>query len=332
MKTQNLKKIKNIISNFNKPRVLVIGDLMLDEFIWGKVERISPEAPVPVVWADSESFMPGGASNVANNIAALGGKVDLVGVVGNDERGTILKGELENKGVGTSGIVKDSSRPTILKTRVIAHKQQVVRIDREKIAPLAKRIVSKLIGIIKNKIDHVDVVIIEDYGKGMINPGLLKAIIPFAKRKKKIITVDPKKDHFSFYKGVDVITPNHKEASFASGVNIVGKKTLDQAGKSLLSKLKCGIVLVTLGEEGMALFKENSRPVHIPTLAQDVFDVSGAGDTVIGAFSLALASGATGVQAAHIANCAAGIVIGKIGITVVTQDELINRIHKEMGR
>jgi len=331
MKNQSLSKLKTAISSFNNARVLVIGDVMLDEFIWGRVDRISPEAPVPVVWMDEESFVPGGASNVANNIAALGGKVSIAGIIGKDERGNILKDKLGEGGVDTSGIIKDLSRPTILKTRVIAHKQQVVRIDRENTAPLAKRLLSKMIDIIREKINDVDAVIIEDYGKGVINSELLRACIPLARRKKKIITVDPKDDHFSFYKGVDAITPNHKEASFASGVNITNKKTLNQAGITLLNKLKCSTVLITLGEKGMSLFKESSKPVHIPTLAQDVFDVSGAGDTVVGTFSLSLASGATSLQAAHIANCAAGIVVGKVGINVVTQDELIGRIKKELS-
>ncbi len=330
MKKQSLTKLKTIISNFGKSRVLVLGDLILDQFIWGKVERISPEAPVPVVWIDRESFMPGGASNVANNIAALGGKVDIVGIVGNDERGAILKSELDQRGIGTSGIIRDKTRPTILKTRVIAHKQQVVRIDKEVSLAVNKRLIGKLANIVKNKLDNIDILIIEDYGKGTITSELLKIIIPLARKKRKIVAVDPKEEHFSLYKGVDVITPNHKEASIASGVNIANKKTLDEAGKLLLKKLKCSTVLITLGERGMSVFKEGVRPVHIPTLAQEVFDVSGAGDTVVGVFSLSLASGATGVQAAHIANVAAGIVVGKIGIAVVDQDELIAGIKREI--
>lgn len=330
MKKQSLTKLRTIISNFNKARVLVIGDLILDEFIWGKVERISPEAPVPVVWMDTESFAPGGASNVANNIAALGGEVELVGVIGNDERGAILKSELDQRGISTAGILVDKTRPTILKTRVIAHKQQVVRIDKELTTPLNNKLISKLVNRINDRINHIDILIIEDYGKGVITSSLLKEVVPFAKRKRKIIAVDPKEDHFSLYKGVDVITPNHKEASFATGINITNKKTLDEAGKALLKKLRCDTILITLGQMGMSLFKEGLRPVHIPTLAQEIFDVSGAGDTVVGVFSLSLASGGTSVQAAHIANCAAGIVVGKVGIAVVTQDELIKRIKQEI--
>jgi len=332
MKKQNFSKLKKIISSFNKARVLVIGDVILDEFIWGRVDRISPEAPVPVVWMDKESFMPGGASNVANNIAALGGSVELVGVVGNDERGAILKSELDQRRVNTTGIIIDKTRPTILKTRVIAHRQQVVRIDKEITTPLDNKVVSRLINQVKKRIDDIDILIVEDYGKGLVTPKLLKSIIPLAKRKKKILAVDPKEDHFTFYKRADVITPNHKEASSACGINITNKKSLEQVGNILLKRLKCNTVLITLGEKGMSLFKQNSKPVHIPTLTQEVFDVSGAGDTVVGVFSLSLASGATSVQAAHIANCAAGIAVGKVGITVITSEELIERIEKEISK
>lgn len=331
MKNQSFSRLKEIVSNFKNARVMVIGDLILDEFIWGRVDRISPEAPVPVVWVDRESFMPGGASNVANNIAALGGKVDVVGVVGNDESGGVLKSEIGKRGVNTDGIFTDNTRPTVLKTRVIAHKQQVVRIDKELIREIPPKIISRILTYVRRRIKDIDILIIEDYGKGIITPALLKGIIPIAKRYKKIIAVDPKQDHFAFYKNVTVITPNTDEASKASGVKIEGRKSVEEAGRRLLKKLRCKTVLVTLGEKGMALFKEGRRTVFIPTAAQEVFDVCGAGDTVIGVFSLALASGAKDVEAAHIANCAAGIVVGKVGINIVTEDELLKRMKKETG-
>lgn len=330
MKNQSFSRLRNIIYNFQNTRVMVIGDLILDEFIWGKVDRISPEAPVPVVWADRESFMPGGASNVANNVAALGGKVDLVGVIGNDDRGGILKSEMSQRNIVIDGIFIDNTRPTVLKTRVIAHKQQVVRIDKEVISPLSNRIISKIVAYVKKRIKDIDILIIEDYGKGVITPQLLKSIVPLAKRHKKTIAVDPKEDHFSFYKGVTLITPNISEASKATGVKIQNKRDIDDAGKRLLNKLKCNMALITRGEDGMVLFKNGKRPVYIQTVAQEVYDVSGAGDTVISVFCLALASGAREIEAAHIANCAAGIVVGKVGIAVVNQAELIKRIKKEM--
>jgi len=330
MKKQSYTKLRCIVQNFKNKKILVLGDLILDEFIWGKVSRISPEAPVPVVWVDNESFMPGGAANVANNLSSLGAKVYLAGVIGSDDRGAILKGELQHKGIETTGILTDSTRPTTLKTRVIAHQQQVVRIDRERVEHIKERVIGKVINYVKSIIEEIDALVIEDYGKGLISPHLLKPILSLAKKHKKIISVDPKEDHFSYYKGATVITPNHHEAFRASGVKESDKGSLKKVGEFLLKKLKTKIALVTLGEEGMAVFEEGKPPKKIPTIAQEVYDVSGAGDTVISSYTLSLASGATPIQAAHIANCAAGIVVGKVGISIVEQDELIKKIREEI--
>ena len=332
MHRQNFAKLKKIISNFKKARILVIGDLILDEFIWGTVSRISPEAPVPVVWAKRESFMPGGACNVANNIVALGAKAYIAGTIGDDEHGAILKGEIESKGIDTSTILADPNRQTTLKMRVVAHHQQVVRIDKETVEPLKEEIVLKMAGRVKNLIKDVDAVIIEDYGKGVITPRLLKAVVPLAKRMNKVVAVDPKEEHFSYYKGVNLITPNTQEAERASGVEIKDEGSLFRAGEKILKRMACGIVLVTLGENGMCIFKRGSRPKHIPTIAQEVFDVSGAGDTVIAVYTLSLISGADPTQAAHIANCAAGIVVGKVGTATVSPEELIEKIQLEINR
>ena len=332
MKRQNFNKLKAVVSNFTDKKILVIGDLILDEFIWGNVSRISPEAPVPVVWVKDESFMPGGASNVANNINSLGGKAYLVGVVGNDERAGILKGELEHRGVNIDGIFADSQRPTILKTRVIAHQQQVVRIDKEKIDPLKNSTIKKITNFVEDMINEIDGLIVEDYGKGLITPKLLDKIVPLAKKKRKIIAVDPKEEHFSYYKGVTVLTPNSAEATRAAGFEIKDKATLKKAGFELLKKLKARVILITLGEDGMMVFEEGKPPKKIETIAQEVFDVSGAGDTVASSYTLSLISGANAIQAAHIANCAAGIVVGKVGIAVVTQDEVIARIKQEIEK
>jgi len=330
MKTQNLARLKKIISRFNKTKILVVGDLMLDEYIWGKVSRISPEAPVPVVCVDKESFMPGGASNVAGNIAALSGKAVLLGAIGRDIQGSMLKDALKNRSIDTSGIVVDNTRPTIIKTRVIAHHQQVVRIDKERQEAVSSKISSKLVDFVGKRIDKVDSLLIEDYGKGLITPHLLEEIVHLAKKKNKIITVDPKEEHFSFYKGITAITPNQNEVSCAVGFQIKNEDTLKKAGAKLLKRLNCKMALVTLGERGMRLFQKGTKAVHIPTVAQDVFDVSGAGDTVVAAFTLALSSGAKPIEAAHIANCAAGIVVGKLGTAVVTRKELEQSIRKEM--
>ena len=329
MRTPDYSALKKIISNFTNRNVLVIGDLILDEFIWGDVSRISPEAPVPVVWVKRESFMPGGASNVANNLRSLGANVYLSGIIGDDKHGAILKGELEQKGVNVDGIFIDESRPTTLKTRVVAQHQQVVRIDKEKVELLSDKIISKIVNYADDIMKRMDAVLIEDYGKGVITPRLLSKVVPLAKSNKKIISVDPKEEHFKYYKGISAITPNNHEASKAVGFEIKDMSTLKKAGEKLLNKLNCKIVLITLGENGMAVFQKSKRMEHIPTVAQEVFDVSGAGDTVIASYTLSLASGASPIQAAHISNCAAGIVVGKVGIAVVTPEELVVRIKKE---
>ncbi|MDP3789780.1 MAG: D-glycero-beta-D-manno-heptose-7-phosphate kinase [Candidatus Omnitrophota bacterium] len=331
MKNMNIERLKNIIRHFERASVLVVGDLMLDEFIWGKVSRISPEAPVPVVWATSESIMPGGASNVANNIRSLGGNVYLAGVIGDDERGSLLLGELAARSVNTEGIIRESGRPTTLKTRVIAHSQQVVRIDKEKIADISEDAINKMLDFSKRIINDVDAVIIEDYGKGVIVPQLLSPLIRLVKKHGKIITVDPKESHFPMYKNVTAITPNYHEAAKAAGVRPEGAASVDEIGKKLLKRLNCDVALVTLGENGMCVFEKSGKITKIPTVAQEVYDVSGAGDTVISAYTLAVSSGAKVIEAAHIANCAAGIVVGKVGIAVTTQDELIDKIRREIA-
>ena len=332
MKHLDEKRLKRIVSGFDGAKILVVGDLILDEFIWGNVSRISPEAPVPVVWVENENFMPGGASNVANNIRSMGGSVCLAGAVGEDHRGGILQSLLREKGVGCDGIYMDSGRPTTLKTRVIAHHQQVVRIDREAQKALPEEVLKKILQYVCDQIRNVDAIIIEDYGKGVVVPRLVKEIVKIAKKHKKIITVDPKEGHFSYYKGVTTITPNHHEASFASGIAIKDDASLEKAGKKLLKKLNCESVLITLGENGMCLFEKGKRMVKIPTLAQDVYDVSGAGDTVISTYTLARARKATALEAAHLSNCAAGIVVGKVGVAVTQSGELVDRIKNEMDK
>ena len=328
MKFLGFRRAKDILSGFSRAKVLVVGDLILDEFIWGNVSRISPEAPVPVVWVDSENFMPGGASNVANNIRALGGEVYLAGVVGDDSRGEILQSLLRKRGVHCEGVMADGDRPTTQKTRVIAHHQQVVRIDREQIRPVPDPVMKKLTEFIRDRIRDVDALVIEDYGKGVIVPKLVREMVRLAKRHGKIITVDPKETHFSYYRGVTAITPNHHEAASAVGFPIKDDASLERAGQKLLDKLKCETVLITLGESGMCVFQQGKPKVKIDTVAQDVFDVSGAGDTVISVYTLARASKASPVEAAHAANCAAGIVVGKVGVAVTHQEELLARIQR----
>lgn len=324
----NKAGLKRVVAGFKRAKILVIGDLILDEFIWGKVSRISPEAPVPVVWVNSESFMPGGAANAANNIHALGAQAYICGVIGGDERGRVLTDELRRKNIDVEGIVIDNERPTTLKTRVIAHHQQVVRIDREKVEEIDDNIINQMLTFAKEKINEVDAVLIEDYGKGTVVSRLLQEVVALAQKHKKIIAVDPKENHFSFYENVSLITPNHYEAARAVGREMKSQADLEEIGRSLLAKQKCRAVLITLGEEGMCLFEDKRQSVHIPTVAQEVFDVSGAGDTVISAACVALASGASMLESAYISNYAAGIVVGKVGVTVATQEELLEELSK----
>jgi D-beta-D-heptose 7-phosphate kinase/D-beta-D-heptose 1-phosphate adenosyltransferase len=320
---------------------MVIGDLLLDQFVWGKVSRISPEAPVPVVWVEDESYMPGGACNVASNLARLGAQVSIVGVVGNkneksSRRAYKLTELLAERNIEVSGILSDPTRETILKTRVMAHHhphhQQIVRIDREDGHEVSRSISRKIEEYIKENIADMDALVIEDYGKGLITASLLKKIIDLARKHKKTISVDPKENHFSIYKNVSVVTPNRNEASKAAGFPLDDDSSLKKGGEKLLKELKAEVVLITLGEEGMMLFQKGKAPHKIPTLAQEVFDVSGAGDTVIAAYTLSLVSGASPVAAAHIANCAAGIVVGRVGTAVVGKKELLDGLKKEMRR
>lgn len=296
---------------------------MLDEFVWGTVDRISPEAPVPVVNVTRQSFVPGGALNVAHNIRTLGGCVYPCGLVGRDLMGRMLVKTMRKEGIDTTGAIYDHTRPTTLKTRVVAHSQQVVRFDREHIQELNHDLLKKALLCIDKLITKVDAVIIEDYGKGMITPELLMHVLQKAKAFKKPVLVDPKEKHFDYYQGVTVITPNRKEAF--SAASLAGKKyvsNLNEAGQILLKRFSCQAVLVTLGEEGMVLFEKNGAVTKIPTAAQEVYDVSGAGDTVIAVLTMALAAGASMKEAAWISNKAAGIVVGKLGTATLTPQEL----------
>lgn len=320
-----------IINSFKNKKILIIGDLILDRFIYGKVNRISPEAPVPVVDVVSESFLLGGAANVANNIIALGGKVSIAGIAGKDTAGRILKELFEEKNINIEGIIEDK-RPTTVKTRVIAHNQQVVRFDREDRKRLEGKNLANLTNYIKKAIEEHDAVIISDYKKGVISSSLIKGIVRYAKPNNTFVAVDPKVGHFHFYKNVSLITPNLLEASQGSGVEIKDEQSLLKAGKTLMNRLSCKSVLITRSEDGMSLFERDTskkfKVTHIPTVAKKVFDVTGAGDTVIATITLAHASGASLEEAAVIANHAAGIVVGEVGTAVVTPERLISSLQE----
>ena len=295
---------------------------MVDQYIYGKVKRISPEAPVPVVEVNKETLLLGGAANVAHNVQSLGGKVFIAGTIGRDDIGKILTNKFREIGFNTDGIVVDGKRPTTVKTRVIAHSQQVVRFDREIKSDISRSTMSLILDYIKSCLPQIKGIIISDYCKGLITKGLIKKIIELA-GPRRFVTVDPKIGHFNYYKGVSLITPNINEASFGTGIDINDEKTLLEAGKLLLKKLQCKAVMITRGDEGMSLFEKNGKVSHIPTCAQEVYDVSGAGDTVIATLTLSHASGATLKDSAIIANHAAGVVVTKVGTAVVTQKDIL---------
>lgn len=320
-----------IINSFKNKKILIIGDLILDRFIYGKVNRISPEAPVPVVDVVSESFLLGGAANVANNIIALGGKVSIAGIVGKDTAGRILKELFEDRNINTEGMIEDK-RPTTVKTRVIAHHQQVVRFDREDRKGLEGKNLINLANYIKKAVKDHDAIIISDYKKGVISSSLIKTVVKYARPNNTFVAVDPKVGHFHFYKNVSLITPNLMEASQGSGVEIKDEQSLLKAAKTLMTKLSCKSVLITRSEDGMSLFERDAlkkfKATHIPTVAKKVFDVTGAGDTVIATITLAHAAGASLEEAAVIANHAAGIVVGEVGTAVVTPERLIRSLQE----
>ena len=304
-----------ILNKFKEKNILVIGDIMLDKYIFGDVERISPEAPVQIVNVKEEKFIPGGAANVANNIAALNANAFMIGVIGNDNEAIILLNELKKRNINTEGIITDNQKPTTQKVRVLGQKQQLLRIDYEKKDYLNKETESKIITFIKEKIEKIDAIIISDYAKGVITKNLMENIKKLA--ENKIIIVDPKPKHKDFYKNTTLITPNLKEA-----------KEMADNEEDLIKELNTSI-LVTKGEKGMSLLEKDGNITNIPTKAKEVYDVSGAGDTVVATLALALASNATLKQAAILANHAAGITVGKIGTSTVTIEEIKGSLKDE---
>ena len=322
---------ERILRQFLKVKILVIGDIMMDRFIWGKVSRISPEAPVPVVVVEEETFLLGGSANVANNIHSLGGKVSLCGVVGDDDMGEKIIKQLAEMGMHHGGVFIEQGRKTTLKTRIIAHHQQLVRIDRETPEHPKASTLRNLSHCLEKHIKEVDGIILSDYEKGLLTRRLIREIIQKAKEAKKFIMVDPKLKNFFCYKGATVITPNTAEASAASRISITDESSLKKAGKILLKRLKCQALVITRGEGGMAIFEPHQTPFFIPTEAKEVYDVTGAGDTVIGTMALALGAGAQIVDAAKLANYAAGIVVGKVGTATVNREELIKGIARNIN-
>lgn len=327
----NQNRIQQLLRSATHCRLLVIGDVMLDEFVWGRVSRISPEAPVPVVEVVSESCYPGGAANVARNLVEFSPSVDVLGVIGCDAHGSKLRDLLEAERIGTDCLLENKAIPTIVKTRIIARQQQVVRVDRERRTQTDDLMFSKILQIVEDALPSVNAIIFEDYGKGLITQKLKDAVVSMCAGRSIVITVDPNPGNPLDWSGVTTIKPNRNEAFAAAGMphsepadDPLHDEPLLTVGHQLVERWGAEHLLITLGEHGMLLFeKGTAQPHHIPTRAREVFDVSGAGDTAIALFTLALASGASPREAAEVSNLASGIVVGKLGTATVTPDELI---------
>ena len=319
-------RVKTLFDQFRGKRIGVIGDLMLDRYYWGSISRISPEAPVPVVEVESQSIRLGGAANVANNIASLGGIPVMIGVIGDDSGGKRLSALVEEAGFPSSGLVIDKSRPTTTKTRVIAHHQHVVRIDQEVKEDVGKDVQGLILETLRGELSGLDAVILEDYNKGVIIRDLIHQISALVRKAGKIVTVDPKFNNFFEYKHVTVFKPNRKETEEALGRRLTDLPSIEKAGWDLVKRLEADNVLLTLGETGMSLFERDGEVTHVSTRAKNVADGSGAGDTVISTLTMALVSGATVKEASALANHAGGVVCGEVGIVPIQPQALLDAI------
>jgi len=316
------RRLDKILSEFAAHHVLVIGDVMMDEYVWGNARRISPEAPVMVVEVDRESYMPGGAANVVNNVQALGGTTSMIGVIGDDPMAERLVGCLSESGVDVAGLVVDPSRPTTLKTRIIAHSQQVVRVDRESRRKLSGSVMKKVAALVEERLPSVDIVVFSDYDKGMASSVVVNAVIEGARRNGKRVVVNPKPKNARQFKTASVISINQSEAEAVSGVTIGCDKDLNRVSGRLLNILKPEALLITRGPHGMRVITSDGNAEDIPAHLVEVYDVAGAGDTVVSVMALSLASGAEIREAAVLANCAGGAVVRKVGVATVTPAEI----------
>lgn len=317
-------RLKDLKANFNNKKIAIIGDMMLDSYFWGDVKRISPEAPVPVLEVENEFYRLGGAANVALNIQTLNGIPLPIGVIGYDNHGTIFSSLLNEANITNDGIIIDDSRPTTTKTRVIAGSQHVVRIDKESKIYLNEDIEGKIYNLFESKINKIDAVILQDYNKGVLTTTLINKIIMLANKHNILITVDPKFNNFFNYKDVTVFKPNRKEAEDVLGIKIKSNEDISNVGKKFLSKLNAKNILITLGEEGIAIFQKDKEEKRMSTKARKVADVSGAGDTVISTLTMSLAAGANILEASYLANYAGGLVCEEVGIVPIEIDHLFN--------
>lgn len=321
MTDKDIKRITDIVQNFADKRILVLGDLMLDKYLWGNVGRISPEAPVPVVEVHKDTSCLGGAGNVCHNLRSLGAFPIPVGVVGDDQAGEwIIKSVPDS-----SGIFVDQKKPTTIKTRIIAHHQQVVRVDQEDKKSISSSMEERIFNFIQE--NAFEGIVISDYNKGLLTKPLMQKVLPYARKKAIPVFVDPKFDNFFSFSPVTLINPNHTEAAKIVHFSCDTDAQVEKAGVKILSRIEAKYLILKRGERGLTVFEKGKKQVHIPTIAQEVFDVTGAGDTVIATASLALLSDASILEAAILANAAAGVVVGKIGTATVTPDELIRALH-----
>jgi D-beta-D-heptose 7-phosphate kinase / D-beta-D-heptose 1-phosphate adenosyltransferase len=326
------EKFKCFFNTSERPKILIVGDLILDEYIWGGVHRISPEAPVPILETRSENLALGGAANVANNLVGLGCEVHLCGAIGQDEKGDKLLQTIHDRSIQTEGIFRFVHRPTTSKMRIIAHNQQILRVDKEDNRPITEETEKKLIQYINQIIPGMDGIICSDYHKGILTEKVIKAIMHRAQKYQKSVIVDPKSSDFSLYKGATVITPNLREVDRSVPIKINDKEDLGRSAEYLLNLTKAQAILITQGKDGMSLFQNKEEPVSIPTVAKEVFDVTGAGDTVISVFSMAVFVGFDYKEAAWLSNMAASVVVGKVGTAVVTLEEINEFLQEEMLR
>lgn len=322
-------KLLDLKENFKGKNIAIIGDMMLDGYLWGDVKRISPEAPVPIVEIDNEFFRFGGAANVALNISKLGGNAIPLGIIGDDNDGKIFSDLINEKNITSEFIFKDNSRPTTNKTRVISANQHIVRIDKESKLPIPLEIENQIFASLNGMINQIDAIILQDYNKGVLTSNLITKVIELANKHNKIITVDPKFDNFFEYKNATLFKPNRKETENAFGIRINSGESIKNAASKLLQKLNVKYCLLTLGEDGMAILEKGKQYMQIPTIARKVVDVSGAGDTVIATITMALATGCSIFEAAYLANYAGGMVCEIAGIVPIDLDDLFNNINSE---
>src|SRR5216117_1060608 len=319
----DLAALRAIVARFKARRIAVLGDCMLDRYVWGRVDRISPEAPVPVVGIERGTDSLGGAGNVAANIQSLGADPVLLGVVGADPEGEGLRAALRERGVDARHLLEDPSRPTTVKTRILAHSQQVVRADRESRADLEGPALERLNAVLEAELPRCEALVVSDYGKGVVHPGSLGVALGLARRAGIPVCVDPKESHIDAYRGVSILTPNQHEAGYVQGLRVVDEASLLEVGWGLQRRLDAAAVLITRGAQGMSLFERGGRLTHLPTVAREVYDVTGAGDTVVSVVALGLAAGAEFPNACYLANHAAGLVIREVGTASCTKEQLL---------